>query len=81
MLSCVLQSPRAADVHIAIMRAFARLRRMVSLNAKLAAKLSQLERKIESHDESIRSLFEAIWELMAEPPDPPRPCVGFKPDT
>jgi len=82
MLSGVLQSPRAIDVHIAIMRAFVRLRQMVSLNAGLAAKLAELERKIESHDESIRSLFDAIRGLMTQPalPDPLRPSIGFKPE-
>lgn len=82
MLSGVLTSERAARVNVAIMRAFVRLRRMVSMNADLAAKLSELERKIESHDESIRSLFEAIRELMVPPvgSDPPRPNIGFKPE-
>ena len=81
MLSSALRSRRAVQVNIAIMRAFVRLRQMVSLNTRLAAKLAELERKIESHDKSIRSLFEAIRELMAEPPDPPRPRIGFKPDS
>jgi len=62
------------------MRAFVRLRQILSANAKLAAKLAELERKIESHDESISSLFEAIRRLMAPLDDPPRPSIGFKPD-
>jgi hypothetical protein len=83
MLSGVLTSERAVKVNVAIMRAFVRLRRMVSMNAALAAKLAELERKSELHDESIRSLFQAIRELMAQPapPDPPRPRIGFKPES
>jgi len=78
MLSSALRSRRAVRVNIQIMRAFVRLRGMVSQNAELAAKLAELERKIESHDESIRSLFDAIRGLMA-PPDQPRTRIGFKP--
>ena len=70
MLSSVLRSTRAAQVNIAIMRAFVRLRET------LAMKLGELERKIEGHDASIRTLFEAIRQLMA-PPAPPRRPIGF----
>ena len=54
MLSSALRSKRAIRVNIAIMRAFVRLRQMVSVNAELAAKLTELERKIEMHDEDIQ---------------------------
>ncbi len=76
MLSSVLRSPRAAQVNVAIMRAFVRLRETLLLHKDLAVKLGALERKIEGHDASIRTLFEAIRQLMA-PPDPPRPQIGF----
>ncbi|MBI5882747.1 MAG: ORF6N domain-containing protein [Elusimicrobia bacterium] len=79
MLSSALRSERAVRVNIAIMRAFVRLRQMVSMNAELAAKLAELERKTEKHDESIRGLFQAIRKLMA-PPAPSRPRIGFRPD-
>jgi hypothetical protein len=79
MLSGVLQSERAIDVNIAIMRAFVRLRQMISMNVELAAKLAELEGKIEKHDANIRSLFQAIRQLMA-PPAPPRLRIGFRPD-
>jgi hypothetical protein len=64
MLSSVLKGQRAVEVNIAIMRAFVRLRQMLSLHQDLAVKLAELERKIEGHDGSIRSLFEAIRQLM-----------------
>ena len=57
MLSGVLRSPRAEQVNIAIMRAFVRLRETLSLHKELAHKLSELERKIENHDENIRTLL------------------------
>ena len=76
MLSSVLRSKRAVQVNIAIMRAFVRLRQVLSSNKELASKLAELERKLESHDGQIRSLFEAIRRLMA--PDQPRPRIGFR---
>ncbi len=77
MLSSVLRSPRAAQVNIAIMRAFVRLRETLSLHKELAHKLADLERKIENHDESIRTLFEAIRQLMTPPEPLTRKETGF----
>jgi hypothetical protein len=77
MLSSVLKSERAIAVNIAIMRAFVRLRETMSLQKDLVAKLADLERKIAGHDESIRTLFEAIRQLMARP-EGTRRSIGFK---
>ena len=67
MLSSVLRSPRAIQVNIAIMRVFVRLRETLALHKELAHKLAELERKIEGHDRSIRTLFDAIRQLAAPP--------------
>ena len=77
MLSSVLRSRRAIQVNIAIMRAFVRLRQIISTNKKLAYKLKELEHKIEKHDEDIQAIFEAIRQLMAPPPIKPKPQIGF----
>jgi hypothetical protein len=76
MLSSVLRSPRAVQVNIAIMRVFVRLRTTLALHKELAHKLAELERKIEGHDTSIRTLFDAIRELAA-PPATPRREIGY----
>ena len=76
MLSSVLRSPRAVQVNIAIMRVFVGLRATLALHTELAHKLAELERKIEGHDTSIRTLFNAIRELAA-PPAKPRGEIGF----
>jgi hypothetical protein len=68
----VLRSERAAQVNVAIMRAFVSLRRVLAANEALAHKLAELERKIEGHDTSIRTLFDAIRELAAPPAKPRR---------
>lgn len=78
MLANVLSSPRAVQVSIQIVRAFVRLRLLLSSHRELAAKLAELERRLEGHDVRIQSLFDAIRQLMA-PPDPPRRRIGFQP--
>lgn len=77
MLSSVLRSPQAVQVNIAIMRAFVRLRETLSLHRDLAHKLAELEHRIEGHDKSIHTLFDAIRQLMV-PPASPRRQIGFQ---
>lgn len=78
MLSSVLNSERAIEVNIAIMRAFVKLRQILSTHKELAHKLNELERKTEKHDMEIQGIFEAIRQLMAPPPEKPRRIIGFK---
>ena len=78
MLSSVLRSKRAIQVNIAIMRTFVKLKAILSTHKELAHKLNELERKIEKHDVDIQSIFEAIRQLMAPPPEKPRRMIGFK---
>ena len=73
MLSGILNSERAIEVNIQIMRAFVRLRRLLATNADLAKKLEALESK---YDSQFRVVFEAIRALMAEP-EKPRRTIGF----
>ncbi|MDP2863897.1 MAG: ORF6N domain-containing protein, partial [Desulfobacterales bacterium] len=70
MLSGILNSQRAVHVNIAIMRTFVKLRELLVNNKDLAHKLEELERKIERHDEEIRSIFQAIRQLMTSPEKP-----------
>ena len=76
MLSSVLRSKRAIQVNIAIMRAFVKLRKILSTHKKLAHKLKELERKIEKHDAEIKDIFEAIRQLMTSPKEPKK-RIGF----
>jgi hypothetical protein len=64
MLSSALNSPRAVQVNIEIMRAFVRLRKVTATNRELAQRLGELERRIAGHDEEIQTIFEAIRQLM-----------------
>ena len=77
MLSSVLNSDRAIEVNIAIMRAFVQLRKMIASNDELVRKLRELEHRLEKHDKDIGLIFEAIRELMTPPEKPPKK-IGFK---
>jgi len=76
MLSSVLNSEKAIQVNIAIIRAFVKLRQILSTHKELARKLEQLERKTEKHDTEIQAIFEAIRQLM-KPPEQPKRRIGF----
>ena len=76
MLSSVLNSERAVQVNILIMRAFAKLREMLATHKDLARKLDELERKYRAHDAQIKAVFEAIRNLVDQP-IPPRRRIGF----
>ncbi len=76
MLSSVLNSESAVKVNIAIMRAFVRLRQTLETNRELAHKFSELEKRVDKHDEEIGAILEAIRQLMA-PPEKPRREIGF----
>ena len=67
MLSSVLNSERAVQVNIQIMRVFVRLRRLIISHKDLARKIDGLERKVGEHDAKIVRVFDAIRQLMAVP--------------
>ena len=76
MLSTVLNSERAVQVNISIMRAFVALRWAAASHAALSRRLDELERKHGVHDEKLKIVFNAIRDLM-EIPMSPRRRIGF----
>ena len=77
MLASVLNSAIAVQASVRVVRAFVRLREMVAANAQLAAKLKELERRFDSHDEAIASLFAALKQLIEPSEAPKRREIGF----
>lgn len=77
MLSSVLHSERAVQVNIAIMRAFVKLREILTTHRELAQKIEELERKYRQHDTKIQAVFDAIRQLLEPPPVPPKRRIGF----
>lgn len=78
MLASVLNSDRAIEVNIQIVRIFTRLQELLLTNKDILLKLEQLERKATGHDEDIRQIFGALKKLL-NPPQIPRQRIGFKP--
>jgi hypothetical protein len=78
MPATLLKSQLAAKVSVYLVRAFVKLRELLSTHRELSVKLSQLESKLQNHDRQIVSLIEAIRSLMAAPEAPPKPPIGFQ---
>jgi hypothetical protein len=84
MAASVLNTPRAVEMSVFVVRAFVRLRNFLAAHKELAEKLAELERKLASHDEQIVAIIDAIKRLMAPPvrPDGPVPPdkrrIGFE---
>jgi len=79
MLSSVLNSERAIQVNIQIMRAFTKLRELMISHKELAHKIEGLEGKFQEHDNRFKIVFDAIKRLL-EPPEKKREPMGFHPN-
>jgi ORF6N domain len=80
MAATVLNSARAVEMSVYVVRAFVRMREVVSQNRELAKKLAELEQRVDSQDETIVEIVQAIRSLTAtaEPaPDTPKRKIGF----
>jgi len=77
-LSSVLQSQRAIQVNIAIMRAFVQLRQMIAHHKEFAIKLTELEQRIEKHDHEICEIFAYLRKILSTEEKPKRQ-IGFHP--
>jgi hypothetical protein len=75
MLSSVLTSRRAVHVNVAIMRVFTKIRTLLASHAEVLRRLDKME---EQYDKQFRVVFDAIRELMAPEPVPPKNRIGFR---
>ena len=77
MAASILNSARAVEVSLFIVRAFVALRRAISEHKELARKITQLERKLADHDDQIIAIIQAIKELSGPQPVPKKRRIGF----
>ena len=77
MAATILNSPRAVEISVFVVRAFVKLRQFVLSHKDLTSKLLDLERRVGAHDDSIRQLISAIRQLMAPPPAAKKGRIGF----
>jgi hypothetical protein len=78
MAAAVLNSPRAVETSVFVVRAFVRLRSLLAGHSELATRVAELERKLTTHDDQILAIVEAIKQLMAPSPAPKRRPIGFR---
>jgi hypothetical protein len=78
MAATILNSEKAVQASLFVVRAFVKLRELLSTHHQLAEKLAELERKLQDHDGQILAIVEAIKELMEEPEEPKKPPIGFQ---
>lgn len=77
MAASILNSDRAVEVSLYVVRAFVQLREMLISNKELAGQLAELERKFAAHDQAIAGIIATIRQLMAPPTAPTRAPIGF----
>jgi phage regulator Rha-like protein len=77
MAATVLNSERAVQMSVFVVRAFVRLREMLATSRRLAGKINELESRLDTHDSTIQDLIEAIKDLMT-PEEPSRIRIGFQ---
>jgi phage regulator Rha-like protein len=77
MAATVLNSKRAIEMSVFVVRAFVRMREMLAKNRQLAAKINELDRRLETHDTAIQDIIDAIKELML-PDEPSKRKIGFQ---
>jgi hypothetical protein len=79
MAATILNSQRAVEMSLYVVRAFVQLRELLTSNTELARRLDELQRKLEGHDATITAILSAIRELM-NPPEAKRRGIGFTAD-
>ena len=77
MLASVLKSSVAIAASVRVVRAFVRLRQLVSTHGDLVVKLVEIERRLDGHDENLDQLFVVLRKLLEQPEPPPQPLIGF----
>jgi hypothetical protein len=78
MLATVLNTDVAAEASVRVVRAFVHMREMLASNKQLAAKFAELERRMDANDHAVKTLFDAIRELLEPQTDESRRKIGFQ---
>lgn len=79
MAASILNTRRAIDVSVFVVRAFIRMRELLEAHKELTRKLMRLEQKVDDHDDAIQAIVEMIHELMRPPEEPEGERIGIRP--
>jgi len=78
MAANVLNSRRAIQLSVFVVRAFIKMREQLLNRAEMGKRLATIEKTLLSHDTALRDLYQKIRPLLLPPPDPPRKQIGFQ---
>jgi hypothetical protein len=77
MAANVLNSPDAVRMSVHVVRAFIKQRELIAGQAEILKKLAQIDATLLKHDEALRIIWQELQPLLAPPPQPPKPEIGF----
>src|SRR5881394_340788 len=77
MAANILNSPRATAMSVYIIRAFVRMREDLAANAAILKRLAEIDKTLLLHDAALSEIFQKLRPLLAPPPAPPKPEMGF----
>jgi len=77
MAANILRSARARQMSVFVIRAFVRMREELAANTAILKRLAEIDKTLLVHDSSLRDVYRKLLPLLAPPPDPPKPKIGF----
>ncbi|MBE2202891.1 MAG: ORF6N domain-containing protein [Chthoniobacterales bacterium] len=77
MAATVLNSPEAVKMSVFVVRAFVQMREQLATNAAILKRLAEIDKTLLEHDQVLGVIWRQIQPLLAPPPDPPKPRIGF----
>ena len=80
MAATVLNSPEAVKMSVFVVRAFVQMREHLAANAAIPKRLAEIDKTLLEHDQALGVIWQQIQPLLAPPPDPPKPRIGFHRD-
>jgi len=81
MASTILRTERAVTMSVFVIRAFVQMRNALSANEAILKRLAEIDKGLLLHDSALRDIYQKLMPLLAPPPEPPRPRIGFHPDS
>lgn len=81
MASTILRTERAVTMSVFVIRAFVQMRDALSANEAILKRLAEIDNGLLLHDSALRDIYQKLMPMLAPPADPPRPRIGFHPDS
>jgi hypothetical protein len=77
MAASILNSERAIAMSVYVIRAFVELRERLAANAAILKRLAEIDHELLLHNTALQDIYEKLEPLLASPPEPTRPQIGF----